>query len=543
MTTAWNYADVFETVVDTHPNKSAQIQGERSYTWLEFDRRANALANNMLDAGLEQQSKVVACLNNCPEYLEIYFAAFKVSLVPVNTNYRYSSTEFRYIWDNADAEAIIFHASYASLIEPIRDSLTKVKRYYAVADGSPVPDWAEDYERIVSTGEDRNKAPWKRSGDDLLLLYTGGTTGMPKGVMWRQDDLFQVLGAGGNTVAEIPPVSSLDELSARILALPPEMTTAQIPACPLMHGTGQFGSFIGMAWGRTVVCLPERKFDAASLWRETQTHRAGSIAIVGDAFAKPMLKILDDAPDQYDLDCVNTIQSSGVMWSQEVKEGLIRHIPQVTLIDSFGSSEAVGLGVSLSNRDLSTKTADFQRPETLKVFTEEGHEVKAGDGQIGRAALSGFLPVGYYKDQAKTDQTFVTIDGVRYSMPGDFVSINEDGTLQLLGRGSVCINTGGEKVFPEEVEEALKRHPQVFDAVCVGVPDERFGNAICAVVEPSDQSKPPNLSSITETLRNDLAAYKAPRHLMIVDSIGRAPNGKVDYKKHTRAATDFLNLS
>ena len=542
MTTDWNYADVFETVVDTVPDQIAQIQGDRRYNWRELDRRANALAAHFLQAGLQQQSKVAAYLHNCPEYLETYFAAFKVSLVPINTNYRYSSKELHYLWDNADTEAVIFHAAYAPVIDEIRSALKKVKYFYAVADGAPIPDWAEDYEAIVGTGTDRIEAPWKRTGDDLLLLYTGGTTGMPKGVMWRVDDLFNVLGGGGNAVLGLPPVADYQALRERILTLPPELRSAQIPACPLMHGTGQFGSFIGMAWGRAVVCLPERKFDSASVWQQTETHRVGSISIVGDAFAKPMLKVLDDAPGQYDLSSLRTISSSGVMWSQANKEGLIRHLPQVTLIDAFGSSEAVGLGVALTNKEMSTKTADFQRPETLKVFTEEGREVQAGDGQTGRVSLSGFLPLGYYKDQKKTEETFITVQGVRYSVPGDFARINADGTLQLLGRGSVCINTGGEKVFPEEVEEVLKQQQTIADAVCVGVPDERFGQAICAIVEPECLAQPPELASLSQAMRADLAAYKVPRYLIIVESIGRAPNGKVDYKKHTEAAMRELNF-
>lgn len=543
METRWNYADIFETIAACLPNKIAQMQGEKAFTWQQFDERASALAAHFLQAGLKQQSKVAAYLHNCPEYLEIYFACFKVSLVPVNTNYRYSAPELHYLWDNADTEAIIFHAAYAPVIEEIKDKLTKVKHWYVVEDGAPLPDWATVYESLVAEGGGQVSAPWSRSGDDLLLLYTGGTTGMPKGVMWRQNDLFNVLGAAGNEALGIPSVATLQDVEARCINLPAEATAAYIPACPLMHGTGQFGSFIAMAVGRAIICLENLKFNAHDLWQQVDQHKAGSMSIVGDAFARPMLDALEASPGTYDLSSMLMIISSGVMWSQENKAGLLKHMPQVSLIDSLGSSEAVGLGASVTTATQTVNTADFDRPENLKIFTEDGQEVQPGSDQVGQIALSGFLPVGYYKDEEKTAKTFRTFNGVRYSVPGDFAKINADGSLQLLGRGSVCINTGGEKVFPEEVEEALKRNKDVMDAICVGVPDERFGQAICAVIEPVDAKKPPQIEDLTTTVRAHLAHYKTPRHTIIVNSIGRAPNGKVDYKRHTQAAKTHLGLS
>lgn len=543
MATQWNLADIFETVANALPDRPAQIQGDRVVTWRQFNERADALATDLLAAGLDHQAKVAVCLHNCPEYLESYLATFKASFVPVNTNYRYGASELQYLWDNADAQAIIFHASYGPLIEQIRERLPQVKRWYAVEDGSPVPDWSTNYEQVVTATKAQPNPPWSRSGDDLLFLYTGGTTGMPKGVMWRQDDLFNVLGSGGNEILGIPGVTSLAEMGERFSVLPPELQTPYMPACPLMHGTGQFGSFIAMFWGRTVVCLTERKFSAQSLWEEVDRHRIGMISIVGDAFARPMLNALEDAPGEFDLSCIQTIISSGVMWSQEVKSGLLKHIPQAALLDAFGSSEAVGLGNALTTADAEVKTADFVQGETLKVFTEDGKELMPGDEEIGQVALSGFLPLGYYKDEEKTARTFRVINGVRYSIPGDFAQVNPDGTIKLLGRGSVCINTGGEKVFPEEVEEALKKHETVADAVCVGVPDERFGQAICAVVEPANPSNPPSLSFLSGAIKEHLASYKTPRHLIIVDSIGRAPNGKVDYKDHTERARKELGFA
>lgn len=539
----WNYADIFESIANAIPNKSAQIQGDRVFNWRQFDHRANALAAHFLEAGLTQQSKVAAYLHNCPEYLETYYACFKVSMVPVNTNYRYSGSELHYLWDNADAEAIIFHATYAPVVETIKSKLPKVRQWYAVEDGTPLPGWAIPYESLVGDGAEQTSAPWARSGDDLMLLYTGGTTGMPKGVMWRQDDLFNLLGAAGNELLGIPSVTTPAEIGARCASLPEPLISPYVPACPLMHGTGQFGALIAMALGRAVVCLENRKFDADELWRLVERHKAGLVSIVGDAFARPMLDALEASSEAYDLSSLVSIVSSGVMWSQENKAGLIRHIPQVTLADSLGSSEAIGLGSSLTTAEQTVNTADFERPENLKVFTEDGQEVQPGDDQIGLIALSGFLPAGYYKDEEKTAKTFRTVDGVRYSMPGDFAKINADGSFRLLGRGSVCINTGGEKVFPEEVEEVLKLNEQVADAVCVGVPNDRFGQAICAVVEPINPDNPPKSEDLSTTVRAHLAAYKAPRHTIIVKSINRAPNGKVDYKQHEQAARERLGLS
>jgi fatty-acyl-CoA synthase len=369
----------------------------------------------------------------------------------------------------------------------------------------------------------------------VLLLYTGGTTGMFKGVMWRQDDLFNVLGAGGQALLGFPPLSSVAEAGTRLDPTGPFFT--MLTACPLMHGTGQFSSLIAMNLGGAVVSLPSRRLDVAELWSEVERTRANAIIIVGQAFAGPMLEHLDANPGRYDLRSVRLISSSGVMWSQENKDGLLRHLPGAILFDSYGSSEAVGLGGSVSAQGTAAETAKFLLGPTCAVFTEDGRRVAAGSGERGLVAITGFIPLGYYKDEAKTAQTFRTFEGVRWSVPGDFAEVNADGTLRLLGRGSVCINTGGEKVFPEEVEEAMKTHVGVRDAVAVGVPDPRFGEAICAIVEP-DGDRAVDPAELSAHVRERLAAYKAPRHVVVVDSIGRAPNGKVDYKRLKELAVE-----
>jgi 3-oxocholest-4-en-26-oate---CoA ligase len=545
--TDWNWADVLETIAAATPDAPAQVCGDRRYSWSDFDRRANHLAADLLAAGIGEQGKVAAYLTNCPEYLETYFAALKAGLVPLNTNFRYGPEEIRYLFDNADAEAVIFHASYGPILDGIRDRLPLVKRWYVVDDPEPTsatrPDWAIPYENVVGASQTSGasiRAPWGRSGDHLLFLYTGGTTGMPKGVMWRQDDLFNVLGSGGNALLGRPPVDSLEALSTQTKN-PPTPAPVILPACPVMHGTGQFSAMIALAMGGSVVTNPLRSFDSAELFDLVEQEGVGQIVIVGDAFARPLLAALDANPKRWDFSALKVISSSGVMWSQETKDGLLEHLPEVVLFDSFGSSEAVGLGASVSTKGNAQKTAKFSLGPTVHVFDDDNVRVNPGDERIGFVALSGFVPLGYYKDPEKTAKTFRVIDGVRYSVPGDYAQVTEDGTLQLLGRGSVCINTGGEKVFPEEVEEIVKLHDSINDAVCVGIPDDRFGEVICAVVEAFNGATiDPDV--VIEHVRARLARYKSPRHIVVIDTIGRAANGKVDYKRLTAYAREELQL-
>jgi fatty-acyl-CoA synthase len=398
-----------------------------------------------------------------------------------------------------------------------------------VSDGSPEPDWATPY---ASLGEgDRAIAPWGRSPDHCLFLYTGGTTGMPKGVMWRQDDLFNVLGGGGNPLLGLPAADDVDHLVSRIVA----PGAVGLPACPLMHGTGQFTAFIVMIGGGSIALLADRVFDSAGLWQTVQDKKVNMVTIVGDAFARPMLAALDANPGGWDLSSLLVISSSGVMWSHEVKQGMLKHLPTVILFDSLGSSEAVGLAGNVSGGGSAAETASFTMGENVAVISEEDTLVKPGSGDIGMLGVTGFIPVGYYKDPEKTAKTFRTVEGVRYSIPGDFATVDADGKIHLLGRGSVCINTGGEKVFPEEVEEVLKQHSSVLDAVAVGLPDDRFGEVICAVVEPRPGATVDE-DDVIEFVRTRLARYKAPRRVLVVDTIGRSPAGKVDYKGLTELA-------
>jgi 3-oxocholest-4-en-26-oate---CoA ligase len=544
----WNFADAWEAVAELVPHAPAVVQGEHLLRWHDFERRADAVARFLIDSGVKAQDKVAQYLYNAPEYLESVFAAFKAGLVPVNTNYRYNEEELVYLWDNADVVAVVFHGTFAGRIEGLRPRVPKVASWLWVDDGTaPCPEWAVPYERVASQGTsqgasspdggDRARPPWGRSGDDLLLLYTGGTTGMPKGVMWRQDDLVRKLNAGN--LIRVPEDEGLDGLRKTIVGSGPSL----LPACPLMHGTGLFTAIGTLLVGGCVVALTQRHFDPVELLETVGRENVNVLAIVGDAFAKPILSALDADPGRYSLSTLLAIISSGVMWSEETKHGLLKHHPTMMLIDAFSSSEALGMGTSVSSGSSAEHTAHFALSPGVRVLDpDSGKDVIPGSGESGVLALGGRNPLGYYKDPVKTAATFREIDGVRYSIPGDYAVVEADGSIQLLGRGSVCINTGGEKVFPEEVEEALKRHPSVRDAVVVGVPDERFGEGVTAAVELWP-GKPADEAGLVEHVHSQLARYKAPRHIRIVPSIERAPSGKVDYNRHRAEMVEWIGAS
>jgi acyl-CoA synthetase (AMP-forming)/AMP-acid ligase II len=542
--TDWNYADVWETVADVQPSSPAVVQGSRALQWEEFDRGADGIAQFLLDLDVVQQDKVALYLYNCPEYLQATFAAMKVGLVPVNTNYRYGDDELTYLWDNADAVAVVFHGAFADRVEGILDRVPRVKGWLWVDDGSgPCPDWATPYEDVMKCAVGRTRAPWGRSGDDLYMLYTGGTTGMPKGVMWRQDDLFAKLIDGG--VRHYDPNGGLEGVREALTASPGGVTL--LPACPLMHGTGAFTANTTLAEGGQVCLLESRRYDPVELLDTVEREKVNGLVIVGDPFSRPLLATLDEQPGRWDLSSLMMVISSGAMWSEPVKERLLAHHPGMLLVDAFSSSEALGMGMSVSGGGAAAKTASFTLAPDVKVLSEDGREVEPGSDEVGVLALGGRNPLGYYKDTEKSDRTFKVIDGVRYSIPGDYAQVDADGTIHVLGRGSVCINSGGEKIFPEEVEEALKTHASVHDAVVVGIPHETYGEQIVAVVELVDGSTSPE-SSVSEAelidhVKGRLAHYKAPRRVRCVPTIGRAPNGKVDYKRHRAESTEELGAA
>jgi 3-oxocholest-4-en-26-oate---CoA ligase len=523
----WNLADMWEWVADHFPDAPAQKQDDRAFTWREMDRRADGIASTLLSRGAQRQDKVAQYLYNCPEYLESMFALYKVALVPVNTNYRYADDELVYLWDNADAVAVLFHAALFERVARVRSRVPRVTTWIWVGDesGAPCPDWAIPYQQAASAAGRRVVPPWGRSGDDLYLLYTGGTTGTPKGVMWRQDDVVASLDA---TSRRPLPAEASDAALAERLTKPGPVN---VPAAPLMHGTGAFNAMWNLCLAGSVVTLVGRRFDVVELLDTIERERVMSMSIVGDAFAKPILQALDAEPQRWDISTLRVIVSSGVIWSAETKAGLLRHNPRLIMVDSLGSSEAIAVANATTTSDgPAAVTARFVLGPNTRVLTEDGHDVQPGSGQVGRVALRGPMPIGYYKDPVKSAATFVTMDGIRYSMPGDWAEVEADGTVKLLGRGSQCINTGGEKVYPEEVEEVLKLHPSVADAAVVGVPDERFGEAVAALVEPSPGAQI-DAEALVAHVKAHLAAFKAPKQIIEITSVDRAANGKLDYTR------------
>ena len=534
--TDWNFADVWETVAETVPDGLAAIHGERRLTWADTERRANGVANALLELGVARQDKVAHYLYNGPEYMESTFAILKAGLVPVNTNYRYTDDELVYLWDNADAVAVIFHGAFSERIAGLRARVPLVRAWLWVDDGTDeCPPWATAYESAAESGAQRPTRPWPRTGDDLYLLYTGGTTGLPKGVMWRQDDLFAKLNSGN--LLRVPEDGGTDGVRRTLVGSGPR----HLPACPLMHGTGGFTSMAALSVGGCVVTLTGRTFDPIELLDTIDRDNVNTVAIVGDAFAKPILRALDDHPGRWRLSTLLAFVSSGVMWSEETKRGVLHHHPSLMLIDAFSSSEALGMGTSVSSGTAAEHTAHFALSPDVRVLDPDSDkDVTPGSGEVGVLAIGGRNPVGYYKDPAKSASTFKNIDGVRYSVPGDFATVDTDGAIQLLGRGSVVINTGGEKVFPEEVEEVLKLHPAVSDAVAVGIPDDRFGQVVAAVVELRPGASATE-AELVEHVRARLAAFKAPKRVRFVATIGRSPAGKVDYARHRAETAEWAS--
>ncbi len=517
----WQYADVWDAITEVRGDASALAHGGEHTSWRQFSDRADALARSLVEGGAEQGDRVAQYLYNSREYTEVSYATYKAGLTPVNTNYRYRAEELAYLWTNADAVAVVFHGAFADTIEPLRTQVPTVRRWLWVDDGTGAcPAWAEPYEQVVSAGsEGFYHPPWGRSGDDIVMIYTGGTTGMPKGVMWRQHDMYQAFNAVGD-----PEHADLPYVQKRVQAR--ASGPVGLPASPLMHATGYMFAKSMLNQGGTLVTLANRKFDAAVLLDTVERERVEAMAMVGDAFGQPLLTALDAEPGRWDLSSLLMLVSAGVMWSAQTKAGLAHHLPTTLMIDLLGSTEAHNLGSAVAATSETATTAQFKLGPHAMVVTEDGK--LALPGEEGLLAVGGPMPLGYFKDPDKTAKTFWTVEGARVSVPGDWARLELDGSITLLGRGSLCINTGGEKVFPEEVEEALETHPAVRDSTVVGLPDARMGESIAAEVELNEGAVA-TVDELVAHVKSHLAGYKAPRHLSIVDSVGRLPNGKADY--------------
>jgi len=537
-----HFATVWESIADVIGDETALVHGESRRTWTEFDQRSARMAAAYVAAGLGHDSKVGLYLYNGNEYVEAHNGAFKMRGVPVNVNYRYLDEELWYLLDNADAEALVFHSSLGDRVARVVDRLPKLKLLVEVDDGNPgqVPG-ALAYEDVLAGHDPMPRIT--RAEDDIYMLYTGGTTGMPKGVMYAMGGMTSGFVISGYPLIGITPPTDAAEIPALVkAAVAADNRIRSVPCAPLMHGTGMWiGAFIPQLAGGLVATMQNRSFDADELLRLVETEAITHLTIVGDAFAKPIIRALDAATAAgrpYDTSSVKMMNSSGVMWTAEVKEQLLDRIPQLIILDAMGSTEG-SMGVSISMKGVPPSTAKFSQNPTTKVFTDDDREVQPGSQDIGMVAAGGNVPLGYFKDPDKSARTFRVIDGVRYSFPGDLAMVAADGSLILLGRGSQVINSGGEKIYPEEVEEAVKRVPGVLDCLVVGIDDEKFGQAVTAVTSLNEGATVSE-GEIIANVKTQLAGYKAPKRVVFVAQVPRAPNAKADYKAAKQLALDAL---
>ena len=509
--THWNFADVWEVVAGRIPRAPALVHGDHTVDWATFDAHADGVAAALLGAGLGRQAKVAQYLRNGPAYLESVFACWKAALVPVNTNYRYTADEIIGLWDNADVEAVVFHGEFSERAAEARDRGAPLRLWLWVDDGTgPCPPWATPYADAAGSGSSA-APPWPRTGDDLWLVYTGGTTGPPKGVMWRQDDLLRVL----NERAARPLPLDADASAAATLVDSPGPIA--VIASPLMHAAASVRAFPVLNSGGSVVTLEGRGFDPVEVLDAIDRHRATSLAIVGDAFARPIVQALDAAPDRWDISSLQTISSSGALFSETVVRGLLRHNEDMTVVDVVGASEAMGVAFATWTAGSSFPAGTFVPSPDTRVLDD------------GRLARRGHIPVGYYKDPERSAAIFPVIDGERWAVPGDYAAIEPDGALRLFGRGTTSINTAGEKVWPEEVEGVIKELDGVTDVAVVGVPDDRLGEAVAAVVVIAPGARADS-DAIVAHVKRRLAGYKAPKRVHFTESLERLESGKIDHR-------------
>ena len=531
---AWNIADLIEHAADAVPDRVAIIVGDREQTYGQYEERANRLAHHLAANGIGPGDHVGIYALNSHEFVETILAAYKLRAVPINVNYRYVEAELRYLFDNADLKALVHDAQYTPRIAAVRDALPLLQHLVAIDDGSGTDTSATgsvSYEDALAAASPERDFP-PRSDDDIYILYTGGTTGMPKGVVWRQEDVIRVLGGGidFNTGEKIE-----DEYRfAKAAAEAPDGGKGIVLA-PLMHGAAQWGTLNTLFNGKTTVLLP--KFDADEVWKAVEKHKITSIGITGDAMARPLVEALDTTT--YDVSSLALMSSTAAVFSATVKDAFLEKFPNLVIAEAIGSTETGYNGATTVVKGTVTKPGlptVRLGPDTIVINEETMEPVEPGSGVVGKMARGGNVPLRYHKDPEKSAATFVEVKGRRYAISGDFAILEEDGQMTLLGRGSVCINSGGEKIFPEEVEAALKAHADVFDAVVVGVPDERWGSRVAAVVQPRE-GREPTLDDLDAHCRELIAGYKVPRELHLVPAIERSPSGKPDYPWATRIAT------
>ena len=526
----YNIADLFESVVDVVPDREALVYidhpgtgAERRLTYAELDAAANRVAHHLIASGIRPGEHLGLHLYNGVEYLQTVLGCLKARVVPVNVNYRYVEEELVYLYRDADLVALVFDTEFT---ERVAAALPRAEQLRHLVRVGAAPEDGSDVSAVAFTDAEAAGSPERgfpaRSADDQFIIYTGGTTGMPKGVMWRQEDLFFSGLGGGAPTGE--PVKKPEELAERVAAGGAGITF--FPTPPLMHGTSTLTAFIGFNFGQRIVI--HRKFVPEEVLRTIEKEKVTSMSLVGDAMLRPLIDSLNGPMKGTDCSSMFSVSSSGAIMSETVRRQFQELLPNTMLLNNYGSSESGFNG---------TATADSGAGKSFRIRVNSRTQVvdpatydPVAVGEIGRVAQCGHVPLGYYNDPRKTAETFFEKDGQRWVLLGDMATVDEEGVVTVLGRGSQCINTGGEKVYPEEVEQALKSHPDVYDALVAGVPDAKWGNHVAAVVQLRTGAERPSLDAIQTHCRTHLAGYKIPRQLVIADSIQRSPSGKADYR-------------
>ncbi len=524
-TLTFNLADLFESVADTVPERTAIVSLQRQLSFRELDQRATRLANCWSALGIGRGDHIGLQLYNGSEYLEGMLAAYKLRAVPININYHYVAGELQYLYTDADLVAVVTHQAFAPGVADVLDRVGKLRHVFCVADasGAAIDPGFHDYEQALAQSSDlRDFAP--RDSDDLYIVYTGGTTGMPKGVMWHHRDIFFGAMGGGDLDQSRGPIKEPAELTGRI----GDMAPAALPAPPFMHAAAQWAALSLLFAGGKIVIPAGGHFDPAAIWQSVDDEAVNLLIVVGDAMATPLADTLAASPGRWQAASLLAIASGGALFSPATKARLIALLPNCFIVDGLGSSETGVMGNKISAGEGGEREAKFMVNDSTIVLDDNNRKIAPGSGVIGRIARRGHVPIGYYNAPEKSANTFIEVDGERWAIPGDLATVEEDGRILLLGRGSVSINSGGEKVFPEEVESVLKEHPDVLDAVVVGLEDERFGEQVVAVCQ-TRSGTPLELEKLREFCRGKLASYKIPRAVVCLAQIKRSPAGKADY--------------
>lgn len=534
----FNLADLFEMVVDHVPERNALVCGEQRATYAQIEARANRLAHYLASSGIGVGDHVGLYMYNCNEYLEGMMACFKIRAVPINVNYRYVDEELQYIFENSEMVACIHHREFIPHIGHIFANTPALKTLISVDDES-----GEDLEKIASVsyeqtleGQSEQRDFDERSDDDLFILYTGGTTGMPKGVMWPHKNVFYAALGGGGFYHPDGPIKQPEEIVSRVM----DPGIIGMALAPLMHGACWWYACIQLTMGGVVVLNPHRSLEGEQVWEIVAREKVNSLSIVGDAMAIPLLDALKGNPDRWDLSSIFSVGSGGAVFSLSKQEQFKRYLPNCFVNNAFGSSESGNMGADSGGNRESGGLGNLTRTEFMDVIIEPDYGTETGVdlsaprhanvGERGIFSRAGYIPVGYYNDRIKTARTFIEVEGKTWLLTGDEAQVEKDGSISIFGRGSNCINSGGEKVFPEEVEQAIKDHPGIFDALVVATPDERWGSKVTAVVSAREGGHL-TLESVQEEARKHIAGYKIPRELHVVKEVPRAPSGKPAYAK------------